>query len=80
MAGNSADPRLAQLPDGRPIACLVCGWNLFFTRSIKLNTAGAELFGFAWANASSLALICARCTHLHEFADPSVVQFASPAE
>jgi hypothetical protein len=71
---------LAQLPDGRPVICLICGWNLFFTREIKLNTTGAELFGFAWANATSLALICARCTHLHEFTDGDVLRFFTPPQ
>ena len=71
-------PLLAQLPDGRPVSCLICGWNLFFTRDVKLNTAPSEWFGFAWADPTSLALICARCTHMHEFTDHNVLQFFVP--
>ena len=72
-------PLLAQLPDGRPVLCLVCGWNQFVTREVKLNTTGAEMFGLAWANAAALALICTRCTFIHEFT-ADVLQYFTPPQ
>jgi hypothetical protein len=54
---------------GRPVTCTACDGTLFGTRRIKLNTSGAELFGFAWANKESLALICNRCGAIQEFLD-----------
>jgi len=32
---------------GRPVTCQYCDGDAFGTRRIKLNTAGAEFFGFA---------------------------------
>lgn len=51
----------------RAVTCSYCDNPRFGTRQIKLNTAGAEFFGFAWANQESTALICSECGGLHEF-------------
>lgn len=51
----------------KAITCVHCGGTVFGTRQIKLNTSGAEFFGFAWANKESTALICDTCGGLFEF-------------
>jgi predicted nucleic-acid-binding Zn-ribbon protein len=56
----------------KPIACLVCGGGEFWTREIKLNTTGMELFDLAWANQSALGLVCASCGYVHEFVGDNV--------
>lgn len=53
--------------DGKHIACLICGSEHFMDREVKLNTTGAELFDFAWANASATGLVCIGCGYVHEF-------------
>ncbi|MEU6264105.1 hypothetical protein [Saccharopolyspora shandongensis] len=60
-------PKLATVL-GKAFRCLVCGWREFWSREVKLNSTGAEMFGFAWANQSALGLICDRCGYVHEFA------------
>jgi hypothetical protein len=59
----------------RAVTCSYCDNTRFGTRRIKLNTSGAEFFGFAWANKESLALICSECGGIHEFLD-GIVQTA----
>ena len=51
----------------QPFVCRVCGGNLFWVREVKLNSTGAEFFGFAWANQSATGLICHQCGFVHEF-------------
>ncbi|KRE42823.1 hypothetical protein [Knoellia sp. Soil729] len=52
---------------GRAVTCRHCDGTTFGTRRIKLNTSGAEFFGFAWANKESLALVCNECGAIEEF-------------
>jgi hypothetical protein len=63
---------LAATVNGQVFRCLVCRGGLFSTRSVKLNTAGMEFFDLAWANKSSLGLICHNCGYLHEFLGDAV--------
>jgi predicted nucleic-acid-binding Zn-ribbon protein len=63
----SKKPSLATVC-GRAMRCLVCANREFWSRETKLNSTGAEFLGLAWANQSALALICASCGYVHEFA------------
>jgi hypothetical protein len=49
------------------LSCPVCEGKVFAHRLIKLNTTGATLFGFDWANADSDGLACVQCGRLQEF-------------
>ena len=51
----------------KPVACPVCGSEVFYYRSIMLNTRGLELLDMSWANQQSIGLICESCGHLDEF-------------
>jgi hypothetical protein len=62
---------------GRAFACLVCQGGEFVQRSVLLNTPGFELFDFAWANQSSLGVICVTCGYLHEFLGHAVHMYDS---
>ncbi|MFC7244352.1 hypothetical protein ACFQO7_17900 [Catellatospora aurea] len=57
---------------GRRFTCLVCGQREFTSREILLNTPGLELFDLAWANRSSLGVICMACGYVHEFVGKAV--------
>jgi hypothetical protein len=50
----------------------VCGGNLFYDRTIKLNTTGAEFLGLGWANESADGLDCQQCGYLHVFVSGSI--------
>ena len=58
---------LAATINGQVFRCLVCQGGHFQRRDIKLNTGGMEFFDLAWANISSLGLICNNCGYVHEF-------------
>lgn len=51
----------------RQLVCRHCDGIRFGMRRIKLNTSGAEFFGFAWANRESLGYICDGCGAIEEF-------------
>lgn len=51
----------------RKFQCMACECNEFIGREIVLNTPGAELLGFAWANKSATGLVCQGCGFVHEF-------------
>ncbi|MEV4417922.1 hypothetical protein [Catellatospora sp. NPDC049609] len=53
--------------NGEVFRCVVCQGGLFTSRSIKLNTGGMEFLDLAWANKSSLGVICTNCGYVHEF-------------
>lgn len=55
-----------------PFRCQVCSSELFFDREVKLNTTGAELFDFGWANQSATGLVCARCGYVHLFLNNTI--------
>lgn len=57
---------------GRAFTCLVCDCDQFTAREVLMNTPGMELFDLAWANKSSLGVICAGCGYLHEFLGDAV--------
>ena len=64
----SAIGTLVTLGPGRhPFTCHVCQGYLFIERENKINTTGAEFFGFGWANESATGLLCTRCGYLHSF-------------
>jgi hypothetical protein len=52
---------------GRRLGCVVCGESEFVAREVKVNTTGAEYFGYGWANESATGLACVSCGYLHEF-------------
>jgi len=56
--------------NGKPLACLVCGHDSFWKREAQLNTAGASLLGFDWANATGVCYVCAKCGYIHWFLPP----------
>ncbi|MBV9486008.1 MAG: hypothetical protein JO246_08105 [Frankiaceae bacterium] len=56
----------------RDVACLMCQAGEFWTREIKLNSTGMELFDLGWANASATGLICTSCGYIHEFVGDSL--------
>jgi hypothetical protein len=60
------DPR-PQIIGDKPLHCLVCNHDRFYSRDAQLNTAGAELLGFAWANQSATCYVCAECGYIHWF-------------
>lgn len=64
---------LVTVGQGRhPFTCHVCQGYLFIEREIKINTTGAEFFGFGWANESATGLMCTRCAYLHVFMQGAV--------
>jgi hypothetical protein len=62
---------------GQVFRCLVCQGGLFTRRDIKLNTAAMEFLDLAWANRSSLGLICENCGYVHEFLGDVIQLFDS---
>jgi len=58
-------------------SCTVCQGRLFADREVKLNTSGAEFFGFGWANQSAKGLVCLRCGYVHLFM-PGMVRTWEP--
>ena len=54
------------------MVCVICEGRTFYDRPIQLNTAGAELFGFAWANQSATGLVCAQCGYVHSFLNDTI--------
>jgi hypothetical protein len=69
-----AAPLVATI-NGQVFRCLVCQGGLFTTRAIKLNTATLELLDLAWANRSSLGVICHHCGYIHEFLGDAIQLF-----
>lgn len=63
--------------NGEVFHCLVCKGGLFTVRAIKLNTTGLEFLDLAWANRSSLGVICSHCGYIHEFLGDAVQLFDS---
>ena len=55
-----------------PFRCQVCQSDFFFDREVKLNTTGAELFDFGWANQSATGLVCSRCGYVHLFLNNAI--------
>jgi len=53
----------------RPLKCPHCGGEDFADGKALLNTAGAELFGLAWANRSATTLLCGECGNIQWFAE-----------
>jgi hypothetical protein len=62
---------------GRRYRCPTCHGEVFRHREVKLNSTGAELFGFAWANESVSGLICLRCGNVQLFAAGTGLQIAA---
>ncbi|MCM0676463.1 hypothetical protein NCC78_17475 [Micromonospora phytophila] len=58
--------------NGEIFRCVVCQGGLFTSRTIKLNTGAMEFLDLAWANKSSLGLICTNCGYVHEFLGDAV--------
>ncbi len=73
---SRAKPVTATIGD-KTVSCLMCGHNEFWSREIKLNTTGMELFDVAWANQSALGLVCATCGYVHEFVGDAVRMWES---
>jgi predicted nucleic-acid-binding Zn-ribbon protein len=73
----SAFAPLVATINGQVFRCLVCQGGLFTSRNIKLNTTGMEFFDLAWANKSSLGVICSNCGYVHEFLGDAVELFDS---
>ncbi|NUR69409.1 MAG: hypothetical protein HOU81_01170 [Hamadaea sp.] len=71
MTSAQRAPLVATI-NGQVFRCLVCQGGLFSTRRIKLNTAVMEFLDLAWANRSSLGLICGNCGYVHEFLGDAV--------
>ena len=53
--------------NGKPLRCLICSHESFFTRQAQLNTAAATFFNFDWANKSGTCYVCAECGYIHWF-------------
>jgi predicted nucleic-acid-binding Zn-ribbon protein len=73
----SAFAPLVATINGQVFRCLVCQGGLFTSRNIKLNTTGMEFFDLAWANKSSLGVICSNCGYVHEFLGDAIELFDS---
>ncbi|WP_212827778.1 hypothetical protein [Catellatospora sp. TT07R-123] len=71
MGVFSRAPYVATI-NGEVFRCVVCQGGLFTSRTIKLNTAGLEFLDLAWANKSSLGVICTNCGYVHEFLGDAV--------
>ncbi|MDI1460214.1 hypothetical protein QEZ54_04470 [Catellatospora sp. KI3] len=71
MSLFSRPPYVATI-NGDVFRCVVCQGGLFTSRSIKLNTGALEFLDMAWANKSSLGLICTHCGYVHEFLGDAV--------
>ena len=61
---NSASLHQTQ---GASIVCLHCGFDRFWQRRAKLNSAASEFFDLAWASEESLVLTCTMCGSMREF-------------
>ncbi|MDP0399861.1 hypothetical protein [Tsukamurella strandjordii] len=57
-------------PSGAYLSCLVCRGTRFRQREVLMNTSGATMFGFDWANKSGDGAICAACGFVHTFMGP----------
>jgi predicted nucleic-acid-binding Zn-ribbon protein len=66
MAKNMSDATTIEI-NGKPLHCLICENENFFTRQAQLNTATATFFKFDWANASGTCYVCAECGYIHWF-------------
>ena len=50
-----------------PLECVVCGYDLFFTRKAQMQTAALAFMNLDWASPSCTCQICARCGYIHWF-------------
>ncbi|MEU4681061.1 hypothetical protein [Micromonospora sp. NPDC023737] len=71
MGLSKRSPYVATI-NGEIFRCVVCQGGLFTSRTIKLNTGVMEFLDMAWANKSSLGLICTNCGYVHEFLGDAV--------
>ncbi len=53
--------------NGNPLACLVCGHDMFTERPAQLNTRGLTFLNLDWANKSARCLVCDACGYIHWF-------------
>jgi hypothetical protein len=70
--GVSGRAAMVATVNGQILRCLVCQGGLFSSRTIKLNTGVMELLDLAWANRTSLGVICDNCGYVHEFVGDTV--------
>ena len=52
---------------GKPLHCVVCGYDWFYITQAQLNTAVATFFKLDWANPSADCYICGECAYIHWF-------------
>lgn len=57
---------------GRPLGCVVCQGDAFYSREIKLQTTGMTFFDLDWANESAEGVVCLACGYVHTFAGSRV--------
>lgn len=56
-----------EMSSGQKLTCLVCRHDRFHERNSLLNTRGATLLGFNWANREATNFVCAQCGYIHWF-------------
>ena len=52
---------------GKPLRCVVCDYDWFYTARAQLNSAVATFFNLDWTNPTADCYICARCDYIHWF-------------
>jgi hypothetical protein len=53
--------------NGKLLKCLVCSNDLFFSRTMQLDSNIATYFRLVESNGSATCVICSECTYIHWF-------------
>ena len=52
---------------GKPLKCLICGNDTFYSRKGQLNTAMLSFLDLDFLNKTAICRICESCGHIHWF-------------
>jgi len=64
---EQADGSLQVTFDGKPLTCVVCGYDNFEERDSLLNTRAGEFLNLAWAEDKATNFVCNRCGYMFWF-------------
>ncbi|MGW3798997.1 hypothetical protein I6I76_05270 [Dermacoccus nishinomiyaensis] len=67
LFSSRSAPEFTAVAASKSIVCLHCGFDRFWQRRAKLNSAASEFFDLAWASEESLVLTCTMCGSMREF-------------
>lgn len=56
-----------ELANGKPLKCLVCGNDTFYTRKGQINTAAMSFLDLDFLNKTATCRVCGNCGYVHWF-------------